>query len=81
MSSLLPAPVLEGARNCGSPEMQELLHDARQWVNPYPSDPWLGEQQEEAKQAKKRPKRRQTTSLGPLVSLLFSFYVFVTPFF
>jgi hAT family C-terminal dimerisation region len=27
MLSLSPAPVLEGAHNCRSPEMQELLHD------------------------------------------------------
>jgi hypothetical protein len=36
-----PAPVLEGACNCGSPEMQELLDDRRQWVNPCLPDLWL----------------------------------------
>jgi hypothetical protein len=36
-----PAPVLEGAHNCRSPEMQELLDDGRQWVNPCLPDPWL----------------------------------------
>jgi hypothetical protein len=41
MSSSSPAPVLEGARNGGSPQMQELLHDGRQRVNPYPPDPQL----------------------------------------
>jgi hypothetical protein len=39
MSLSSPAPVLEGARNCGSPKMQELLHDRRQRVNPYLPDP------------------------------------------
>ena len=38
-----------------------------------------GEQQEEAKQMNKRPKRCQTTSLWLLVSLLLSsFHVFIT---
>ena len=41
MLSLSSAPVLKGACNCGSPEMQELLHDGRRRVNLYPPDPWL----------------------------------------
>ena len=32
MSSSSPAPVIEGARNCGSPEMQELLSKGRRRV-------------------------------------------------
>jgi hypothetical protein len=41
MMSSSPAPVLKGACNCRSPEMQELLDDGRQWVNPCLPDPWL----------------------------------------
>jgi hypothetical protein len=46
--------------------------DVRQW----------GETTRGMKQTKKRPKRHQTMSFGPLVSFLFfSFHVFVTNFF
>jgi len=31
MLSLSSAPVLKGDCNCGSPKMQELLHDVRWW--------------------------------------------------
>ena len=41
MSSLSSAPVLEGAHNCRSPKMQDLLHDGRQRVDLYPPDPWF----------------------------------------
>jgi hypothetical protein len=41
MLSSSPAPVLKGAHNCRSPEMQELLNDRRQWVNPCLPDLWL----------------------------------------
>ena len=41
MSLLSSAPVLEGACNCGSPKMQDLLYDGRQWVDLYPPDPWF----------------------------------------
>jgi hypothetical protein len=37
-----------------------------------------GDKEKEAKQPNKRPKRRHTTSLGPLVSFFFSFHYFVT---
>jgi hypothetical protein len=35
MLSSSSAPVLEGAHNCRSPQMQDLLHDGRQRVDPY----------------------------------------------
>jgi hypothetical protein len=38
MSSSSSAPVIEGACNCGSPQMQELIYDGRWWVDPYPPD-------------------------------------------
>ena len=41
VSSSSPAPVLDGARNCGSSQTQELLHDGRHGVYPYPPDPWF----------------------------------------
>ena len=34
------APVLKGAHICGSPKMQDLLHDGRQHVNLYLPDQW-----------------------------------------
>ena len=39
------APVIEGAYNCGSPQMQELIYDGRWQVDPYPLDPWLDDPQ------------------------------------
>ena len=45
MSSLSSAPVIEGARNCGSPQMQELIYDGRWQVDLYLPDPWLDDPQ------------------------------------
>ena len=43
--SLSSAPVIKGACNYGSPQMQELIYDGRWWVDPYLPDPWLNNPQ------------------------------------